>query len=174
MSAVRVVLLVSTGATWEPPAVAALQGHPGTVLLKRCVDVADLLASASTGQADVAVLGVDLAGLDQDVLDELTRYGVRVVGVSANPDATLPRAARTAVVTVLDAARAGEVAGVVTALPVDPTVPASVSSGAEALTPSAARDDAAGRRVRPFRPRGRGLGSGRSARTDDGRERAGR
>lgn len=142
MSAVRVVLLVSTGATWEPPAVAALQGHPGTVLLKRCVDVADLLASASTGQADVAVLGVDLAGLDQDVLDELTRYGVRVVGVSANPDATLPRAARTAVVTVLDAARAGEVAGVVTALPVDPTVPASVSSGAEALTPSAARDDA--------------------------------
>ena len=34
------------------------------VVLKRCVDVDDLLATAASGQADVAVLGLDAPGLD--------------------------------------------------------------------------------------------------------------
>lgn len=124
MIAVRVVLLVSTGASWEPAALAALQGHPGTVLLKRCVDVPDLLAAASTGQADVAVLGADLPGLDHDVLTELTRYGVRVLGVAADASVDVTHASRAGLVTVLPAARADEVAAVVVGLPADPTVPA--------------------------------------------------
>lgn len=118
-----VVLLVSTGAAWESQALAALQAHPGTVVLKRCVDVADLLAAASTGQADVAVLGVDLAGLDQGVVDDLGRYGVRVLGIATDPGLTQPRAARIGIPAVLDAGRIGDVGDVVAALPADPTVP---------------------------------------------------
>ncbi|KRB74972.1 hypothetical protein ASE01_16490 [Nocardioides sp. Root190] len=124
MSAVHVVLLVSTGAAWEATALAVLRSHPSTVVLKRCVDVADLIAAASTGQADVAVLGVELAGLDHDVVEELGRYAVRVIGVAADPGAAQPRAQQTGVRTVLDAARIEELAEVVAALPAGTTVPA--------------------------------------------------
>lgn len=120
-SPVTIVVLVSTGAAWETRALAALQASPATVVLKRCVDVADLLATASTGQADVAVLAADLAGLDQAVVDDLSRYGVRVVGVATDTELTRPRAARIGVVTLLEVARIDEVATLVAALPADPT-----------------------------------------------------
>ncbi len=121
---VTVVLIVSTGAAWEPRALAALQASPATVVLKRCVDVADLLATASTGQAHVAVLAADLAGLDHTVVDDLGGYGVRVVGVAADTELTRPRAARIGVVTLLEAARVDEIATLVASLPADPTLPA--------------------------------------------------
>lgn len=121
-SPVTVVLIVSTGAPWETRALAALQSSPATVVLKRCVDVADLLATASTGQAHVAVLAADLAGLDQAVVDDLGRYGVRVVGVASDTEPTRPRAARIGVVTLLEASRVDEVASLVAALPADPTL----------------------------------------------------
>lgn len=131
-----VVLLVSSGAAWEARGLASLQAHPGTVVLKRCVDVDDLLAAASTGQAEVAVLGVDLPGLDQAVVDDLTRYGVRVVGVAADADLTQPRAARIGIATVLDAGRVDELGSLVTALPTDATVPAiAVPMPGEDLVP---------------------------------------
>ncbi|HWI43707.1 MAG TPA: hypothetical protein VNS81_08800 [Nocardioides sp.] len=98
-----VVLLVSSGSSWEAPALAALTRHPGVVLLKRCVDVEDLLAAASTGQADVAVLGADLPGLDQTVVDDLARHGVQVVGIATDPDLARPRATRIGIRTVLPA-----------------------------------------------------------------------
>ncbi|GAA3648313.1 hypothetical protein GCM10022237_04940 [Nocardioides ginsengisoli] len=81
-----VVLLVSTGAAWESAALAALDEHPGTVVLRRCVDVPDLLAAAGTGQADVAVLDADLPGLDRRVVDELGRHGLRTLAIASSPD----------------------------------------------------------------------------------------
>lgn len=120
-SAVTVVVLVSTGAAWETRALAALQAHRATVVLKRCVDVADLLATASTGQADVAVLAADLAGLDHTVVDDLGRYGVRVVGIATDAELTRPRAARIGLVTLLDATEVDAVADLVDSLPADPT-----------------------------------------------------
>lgn len=122
-SPVTVVLIVSAGAAWETGALAALQANPATVVLKRCVDVADLLATASTGQAHVAVLAADLAGLDHTVVDDLGRYGVRVVGVATDTELTRPRAARIGVVTLVEAARVAEVATLVASLPADPTLP---------------------------------------------------
>ncbi|WP_141003432.1 AAA family ATPase [Nocardioides humi] len=121
-----VVLLVSSGAAWESRALTALNEHPGTVLLKRCVDVADLLAAARTGQADVAVVAADLPGLDQGVVDDLLQHGVHVVGVAPDPELTEPRAARIGIVTVLAADRAAELAGLVADLPdgATPSVPA--------------------------------------------------
>ncbi|UUW87154.1 AAA family ATPase [Pimelobacter simplex] len=114
---VIVVLLVSTGAAWESRALAALADHPGTVLLKRCVDVADLLAAARTGQAEAAVLGVDLPGLDQGVVDDLRRQGVRMVGVATDPGHSTERAARLGIATVLAAERVDELGAVLVALP---------------------------------------------------------
>lgn len=141
-----VVLLVSSGAPWEARGLAALQDHPGTVVLKRCVDVDDLLAAASTGQADVAVVGVDLPGLDQTVVDDLTRHGVRVLGVAADPDLTQPRAARIGIVSVLDASRIEELGQLAAALPADATLPA-VASSLPVEHPARALDGAVAGRV---------------------------
>ena len=52
-----VVLVVASGAAWESPLLALVGERHDLVLLKRCVDVDDLLASASAGQADAAVVG---------------------------------------------------------------------------------------------------------------------
>ena len=61
----------------------------GIVVLKRCVDVDDLLAAASAGQADVAVLGLDAPGLDPTAVELLRRHEVRAVAVV--PDGAAPR-----------------------------------------------------------------------------------
>jgi MinD-like ATPase involved in chromosome partitioning or flagellar assembly len=78
-----VVIVVASGAVWEPAALERLGGHPGIVVLKRCVDVDDLLAAASAGQADVAVLGLESPGLDRAAVDLLRKYGVRPVAIAA-------------------------------------------------------------------------------------------
>lgn len=78
-----VALMVASGAPWESAALTALTAHPGVVVLKRCVDIDDLLASASAGQADVAVLGLDSPGLDAAAVDHLRKHGVRPVAVVA-------------------------------------------------------------------------------------------
>ena len=54
------------------PRCGCSSGGAGLVL-KRCVDLADLLASAATGQADVAVVSADLPGLDADAVMQLLR-----------------------------------------------------------------------------------------------------
>jgi MinD-like ATPase involved in chromosome partitioning or flagellar assembly len=78
-----VVLVVASGAAWESPALGILGAHPGIVVLKRCVDVDDLLAAASAGQADVAVLGLDAPGLDVSAVEHLRSHAVRPVAVVA-------------------------------------------------------------------------------------------
>ena len=55
------VLLAAGGEAWEAPALRLLDGG-ASLVLKRCVDLTDLLASAATGQADVAVVSGDLSG----------------------------------------------------------------------------------------------------------------
>jgi len=57
-------------------------GAPGIVVLKRCVDLNDLLASATTGQARVSVVAYGLPGLDADSVDHLHRSGLSVVLVA--------------------------------------------------------------------------------------------
>jgi MinD-like ATPase involved in chromosome partitioning or flagellar assembly len=87
-----VVLIVAAGAPWESPALAALGARSDVVVLKRCVDVDDLLATAAAGQADVAVVGLDAPGFDMAATDHLRRYAVRSVAVS--PAGTVLEAGR--------------------------------------------------------------------------------
>ncbi|WP_210502714.1 hypothetical protein [Nocardioides xinjiangensis] len=68
------VLLLAAGEPWESPAMADLEAHPGVVVLKRCVDVDDLLAAVATGQSDVAVVSLDAPGLDPASVALLRRH----------------------------------------------------------------------------------------------------
>ncbi|MEO7350553.1 MAG: hypothetical protein ABIR34_11050, partial [Marmoricola sp.] len=83
MSGRVTVLLAAGGAVWEASALRLLSG-PTTLVLKRCVDLSDLLASAATGQADVAVVAGELSGLDADAVMQLLREDVRCVAVDGD------------------------------------------------------------------------------------------
>jgi MinD-like ATPase involved in chromosome partitioning or flagellar assembly len=61
--------------------VTRVAADPALALLRRCVDVADLLAAASAGQADVAVVALGAPGLDATAVEQLQRFRVRVVAV---------------------------------------------------------------------------------------------
>lgn len=127
----RVVLIVASGAGWESEALALLNAHPGIVVLKRCVDVDDLLAAASAGQADVAVLALDSPGLDTAAVDHLRRHDVRPVaivsglGATAALDAGRLRASRIGIATVVADADLHSLPIAVTAtdLDLDPAAP---------------------------------------------------
>jgi MinD-like ATPase involved in chromosome partitioning or flagellar assembly len=80
------VLMMASGATWESEAFTRLDGQDGVVVLKRCVDVDDLLATATSGQADVAVVGLEAPGLDPAAVAHLRRYAVRPVAVVSRTD----------------------------------------------------------------------------------------
>ncbi len=99
-----VVLVVAAGAAWESPVLELVAGRPGLVVLKRCVDVDDLLAAGSAGQADAALVALDAPGLDPAAVDLLHRHQIRVVAVagSGSPDAARARAARVGVDALAD------------------------------------------------------------------------
>jgi MinD-like ATPase involved in chromosome partitioning or flagellar assembly len=76
------VLTAVSDAVWEAELVAALErGDLGVGVVRRCVDVADLLATAATGQARAVLLSADLRRLDRDALSRLAVAGVAVVGL---------------------------------------------------------------------------------------------
>jgi MinD-like ATPase involved in chromosome partitioning or flagellar assembly len=75
------VLVLAAGAGWESRALSALSADPAVVVLKRCMDVTDLLATSTAGQAEVAVVALQAPGLDAPAVDHLTRQRVRVVGI---------------------------------------------------------------------------------------------
>ncbi len=69
----------------EAELVASL-GRPGAVVVvRRCVDLPDLLAAASTGTAVAAVVSSALRRFDQDAVARLRRAGVAVVGLVVPP-----------------------------------------------------------------------------------------
>ena len=76
------LLTAGNGQSWENELVAALD-RPGSAMtvVRRCVDVADVLTAATTGQASVAVLSGELRRLDTDAVQRLAAAGVAVVGI---------------------------------------------------------------------------------------------
>jgi len=122
------VLLAGGGTAWEPAALGALEARPGVVVLQRCLDLTDLLAQATTGRAGVAVLALDLAGLDAAAVSHLARHGVQPVGVvpPGAPDGTAGRAAALGVHRLVAADRLLELPDAVLAVARDE--PASVDA----------------------------------------------
>ncbi len=79
------VLVLASGAPWEA---AFLNGcaDAGLVVAARCVDLVDLMAAATLGQAEVAVVAARPARLDADAVQHLLRHDVRVLAVSEVED----------------------------------------------------------------------------------------
>ena len=89
------VLTAVSDAVWEAQLVAALErGDHGVSVVRRCVDLADLLATAATGQARAVLLSADLRRLDRDALARLAVAGVAVVGLVAPGDEDAERRLR--------------------------------------------------------------------------------
>ncbi|WP_248580779.1 hypothetical protein [Nocardioides sp. InS609-2] len=106
------VLLLASGAAWESAALESLSDAYDVVVLKRCVDVDDLLASAGNGQAHVVVLSLDAPGLDASAISHLRRHAVRPVAVVPDPehDETVARAARLDIATLVPVSGLGSLA----------------------------------------------------------------
>lgn len=80
-----VAILTAVGNRWDS-SVATLLGSSGQVrIARRCADLADLLATASSGVGAVAVVGEDLRGLSLTVVSRLRASGLEVVGL-VDPD----------------------------------------------------------------------------------------
>ena len=88
----RPLLVLLGPSAWEGPFVAAL-AHPasGLAIARRCLDTADLLASASAGLGAAAVVGADAPRLDAEVLARLGTLGVPVVGLVTAGDGDAAR-----------------------------------------------------------------------------------
>jgi MinD-like ATPase involved in chromosome partitioning or flagellar assembly len=77
------VLSVADGAAWEERLVTAFDRGPYPVeIVRRCVDVVDLLAVAASGQGRAALLCAGLRRLDAEAVDRLRAAGVVPVGVA--------------------------------------------------------------------------------------------
>jgi MinD-like ATPase involved in chromosome partitioning or flagellar assembly len=76
------VFTAVTGAAWESELVGALdRADHGVTVVRRCVDVSELLAVAATGTGQAALLSAELRRLDGDAVARLEAVGVAVVGL---------------------------------------------------------------------------------------------
>ncbi|WP_432520745.1 AAA family ATPase [Kineococcus sp. SYSU DK006] len=75
-----VPVLVAVPGTAEATLVAAWEAaRRDVVVVRRCADLAEVLAAAQAGLARAAVLGADLPGSDVDTVELLRRHGVGLV-----------------------------------------------------------------------------------------------
>ncbi len=88
------VLLALEGAPAEPVILATIGRASGVRIVRRCVDLADLLAVAESGQSATAVISAGLRRLDHEAFDRLRRLGVAVVVVVAAQDEAAERRIR--------------------------------------------------------------------------------
>lgn len=80
------VVTAADGAPWEASLLAELgrsNGAEGITVVRRCVDLVELLAVAGSGQAGAALVDAQLRRLDADAVDRLVAGSVAVVGVTA-------------------------------------------------------------------------------------------
>lgn len=82
----NVPVLTVTGARWESELVSNLERTSTNMdVVRRCVDLPDLLATAASGQARAVLVSSDLRRLDREAVARLIAGGVAVIGV-VNPD----------------------------------------------------------------------------------------
>jgi MinD-like ATPase involved in chromosome partitioning or flagellar assembly len=76
------LLLALGGTDHEERLVAHLQRSPGPIrIVRRCLDLTDLLAAATLGSAQVAIVAATLSRLDVEAVASLQASGLRVFGV---------------------------------------------------------------------------------------------
>ncbi|WP_007512795.1 AAA family ATPase [Pseudofrankia saprophytica] len=118
------ILTAVTDSVVEAGLVSAFDRNDlGVTVVRRCVDLPDLLAAATTGAARAALLSADLRRLDREALARLAQANVAVVGLIAPGDEAGDRRLR----------QLGVVA-VITADATAHTVAAAVVEATKALT----------------------------------------
>lgn len=75
------VLLAVTGAPWEAEVVRRAEQAPGIRVVRRCVDIADLLGAAASGQARAVLIAEDLPRLTTDAIAALHARQIAVVAL---------------------------------------------------------------------------------------------
>lgn len=75
------VVLAAGGAAWEPSVLATLESARDVEVVRRCVDVAELVAVTSARSPQVAVVAAGLPGLDLDVVRRVASSGAAVLAV---------------------------------------------------------------------------------------------
>ncbi|MFC9690951.1 CpaE family protein [Kribbella sp. NPDC056951] len=75
------VLLAVTGAPWEADVVRRTERAPGIRVVRRCVDIADVMAAAASGQARAVLVADDLARLTSDAVAALHARGIAVLAL---------------------------------------------------------------------------------------------
>lgn len=141
-------VLIAVGTADFESDVLGAAASAGLQIVRRCVDVADLLATAASRQAQVALVSMALAGMDAEVVARLSDERVAVVGIAADessPDAVTLR--RLGVHAVVAASRLELLAG---------GVGAALSAGSPSATsprpdPSVGAADSAPVRPAPVR-----------------------
>jgi MinD-like ATPase involved in chromosome partitioning or flagellar assembly len=95
---------------WESTLVTTLERGTDAQIARRCPDLADLLAVAGSGVAQVALVSADLRSLDRTALDHLRECLVIVVGIYPPGDETAELHLRQlGISTVIPADASGEV-----------------------------------------------------------------
>lgn len=97
------VLTAVPGASWEATLVIQLgRAEHGVTVVRRCVELTELLSTAATGVARAALLSADLDGLDREAVLRLGSSGVAAIGIVEAGDAGAEeRLRRIGVTTVL-------------------------------------------------------------------------
>ena len=95
---------------WESVLVTTLERGTNAQIARGCPDLADLLAVAGSGLADVAMVSADLRSLDRTALDHLRECSVTVVGIYPPGDEAAQRHLRQlGVATIISADASAEV-----------------------------------------------------------------
>jgi MinD-like ATPase involved in chromosome partitioning or flagellar assembly len=83
------VVIAADGAPWEAELLnAADSPELGITVVRRCLDVVELVSVALAGQAQAALLSYPLRDLDRDIVDQLASAGVAAVAVATDADGT--------------------------------------------------------------------------------------
>ena len=156
----RITVAIAAGTDrWESVALETVASAPSRLtLVKRCLDLSDLLAVAATGTLRVVLLSATLDGLDTDSVERLRRAGVRsaVVVPTGSSDAERQRLRRLGVTRQVDEA---DLARLVALLEETASAELAPPGLADLLPPSDTGRAAAARRERP-----RGAWTGRRRR----------
>jgi Flp pilus assembly CpaE family ATPase len=89
------VITAVVDARWEAGLVSAFEHSEHNItVVRRCVDLADLLATAATGTARAVLLSADLRRLDRDALARLAAAHIAVVGLVPPGDENADRRLR--------------------------------------------------------------------------------
>lgn len=79
-------VITAVTATAEARLAAALGGASELRLVRRCVDLPELLSVCAAGHADVALVSADLPGLDRSSIHDVRRHGVALLGVHGDEE----------------------------------------------------------------------------------------